>query len=260
MILQEYSRRCDLILDLAIRYGSVSILPASSLRKQLNAGLPVSSSWPPPKSSFDDFGPEEDMLPPFSMLTSDEDRERKAEYKVPGTYHIIANPDSFSNLEEYEDSHDYESTSEAGSHTTSGPPRSSRYGSSPKSEVRKDVFEGPNTVILGNFEENVRKLPTLGLLTTHFNNSRSSSLTSHSPTTSYIHSAQPFGSHEASPLLETVWEIGEDQHITSFYKTFVRSQLNQVHRDSLGTSAQSGIQTITEVLDQQATHFTPVRI
>jgi len=179
-------------------------------------------------------------------------------HKLPGTYHIVINPDGFSSLEECGDSQDDESAAGTRPHKPSWRRRSSVNRS--KSIIRQDVFEDSDTLIIGTFEENVRKLPTLGLLNTQFGSSRSSSLTSHSPATTYVHSAHSFQSHEVSPLLETVWEFEEDQHIASFYKTFVRSQLNQVHRDSLGTSSDLGIQTIPDILDQQAPHFTPVRI
>jgi len=199
-----------------------------------------------------------DLLPPFSMLTNDEDRERKAVHKLPGTYHIVVNPDSFSSLEEYGDSQNDEFAAGTRPHNPSKRRRSSVYTST--SVIRQDIFEDPNTLIIGKFEENVRKLPTLGLLTTHFDSSRSSSLTSVSPPTTYVHSAHTSQSQKVSPLFETMWEIEEDQHIASFYRTFVSSQLNQVHRDSLGTSSDLGIQTIPDILDQQAPHFTPVRI
>ncbi|PLB46978.1 hypothetical protein P170DRAFT_466345 [Aspergillus steynii IBT 23096] len=42
-----------------------------------------------------------DCLPSFELLTSDEDRERKAESSVPGTYHVIVIPESFAHLPEY---------------------------------------------------------------------------------------------------------------------------------------------------------------
>ncbi|PYH76129.1 hypothetical protein BO82DRAFT_347741 [Aspergillus uvarum CBS 121591] len=44
-----------------------------------------------------------DMLPPFVMLGSDEERERKAQSAIPGTYHVVAIPESFSQLPEYTD-------------------------------------------------------------------------------------------------------------------------------------------------------------
>ena len=45
--------------------------------------------------------PEEDELPPFSLLTTDEDRQQKADYRPPGTYYVVVNPPSFVGLEEY---------------------------------------------------------------------------------------------------------------------------------------------------------------
>lgn len=42
-----------------------------------------------------------DMLPDFYLLTSDEDRERKAQGSVPGTYHVMAIPQSFAGFPEY---------------------------------------------------------------------------------------------------------------------------------------------------------------
>jgi hypothetical protein len=43
----------------------------------------------------------QDLLPPFSALTTDEDREKKAQVREPGTYLVIANPSSFASLPEY---------------------------------------------------------------------------------------------------------------------------------------------------------------
>ncbi|KIV78327.1 hypothetical protein PV11_10054 [Exophiala sideris] len=44
-----------------------------------------------------------DDLPPFALLTTDEDREKKAERYSPGTYNVVLNQDSFQNLPEYSD-------------------------------------------------------------------------------------------------------------------------------------------------------------
>ncbi|OOF96931.1 hypothetical protein ASPCADRAFT_165160 [Aspergillus carbonarius ITEM 5010] len=53
------------------------------------------TSYHPPTSG--------DLLPPFATLTSDEERERKAQASIPGTYHVVAIPESFSRLPEYMD-------------------------------------------------------------------------------------------------------------------------------------------------------------
>lgn len=43
----------------------------------------------------------QDVLPSFAVLASDEERERKAQASIPGTYHVIAIPESFAHLPEY---------------------------------------------------------------------------------------------------------------------------------------------------------------
>ncbi|KAL8830770.1 MAG: hypothetical protein Q9191_001247 [Dirinaria sp. TL-2023a] len=199
------------------------------------------SSWPLPRRKYDNYEPVEDLLPPFSMLTCDEERERKAEHKVPGTYHIIVNPASFSSLEQYADSHDRTGSSPGAifRHTDWQNPVSTP-------NLRQDIFEDPETLILGNFDENGCS-------------SSSPSLTSNSSSMNHIHSAQPCNRpEEMPPLLGTVWEDGEEHRISLFYKSFVRSQLNQVHLDSLGTSAQSRTPTIPKVLDEQAPSYIPI--
>lgn len=40
-------------------------------------------------------------LPAFATLTNDEDRERKAESTLPGTYSVVVTPKSFADLPEY---------------------------------------------------------------------------------------------------------------------------------------------------------------
>lgn len=58
----------------------------------------VSSPASEDKSDYLSTG---DSLPAFAFLTSDEERERKAEASSPGTYYVIVVPDSFSRLPEY---------------------------------------------------------------------------------------------------------------------------------------------------------------
>ena len=201
-----------------------------------------SSSWALPTRKYDCYESVKDLLPPFSELTCDEDRERKAEHQEPGTYHIIINPASFGSPEQYADNRDC---------TDSGPGWRSQCTDrrSPVStpNLGQDVFEDPNTLILGNFDENVRS-------------SRSPSLTSHSSLMNYTQPAQPpKQSNGVMSSPETAMDAGEDLHIIFFYKSFVRRQINQVHRDSLGTSEHCSTPTIPEVLDEQAPKYnTPV--
>jgi hypothetical protein len=99
----------------------------------------------------------EDLLPPFSALTTDEERERKAELQNPGTYHVVANIGSFVALPEYRE----ENASVPGSGEVGRFP-------SPALVVDDDATsslsvdpvgdrDDPNVVILKVFEEPSRK-------------------------------------------------------------------------------------------------------
>ncbi|KAF7878849.1 hypothetical protein EAF04_000052 [Stromatinia cepivora] len=44
---------------------------------------------------------EDDTLPPFAELLTDKQREQKASYHQPGTFNVIANPETFQRLPEY---------------------------------------------------------------------------------------------------------------------------------------------------------------
>jgi len=98
-----------------------------------------------------------DDLPPFATLTTDEDRERKAERSSPGTYNVIVNPDSFQHLPEY--SEDAEVKRERLS-----PLRRGSVSASLASSLGRDsVVEGipvpgdPNIVVLPRFEDIARR-------------------------------------------------------------------------------------------------------
>lgn len=60
------------------------------------------------------------------------------------------------------------------------------------------------------------------------------------------------------PSIDTICDDSEEHRISVFYQTFVRGQLNQVHRDSLGTSAHSQMPTVPEVLDERAPNYIPL--
>ena len=200
----------------------------------------------------------EDQLPPFPLLDNDEDREKKAEHRLPGTYHIVANPSSFESLEEHEDSIEGPGLGSRSKPDGCGEPRYSPVTAS-SSKKRLDVYADPQTLILGSFEENLRKMPSLGLLTTHFSSPTNSSLASLSSDSGRLPSPKSFLRSSATPpVLGHIIQTGADQEVVSFYNHFVRSQFNQVHRDSLGTSSQLGTSTTSEVLDQHAAVFAPV--
>lgn len=104
------------------------------------------SSPAPSDDRSDYFSNAADSLPPFALLTSDEERESRAESCTPGTYHVVMVPDSFSSLPEY-------------STEAIEDPEASALGR-PKSEnVDPD---DPNVVILKTFEDISRRPTSTG--------------------------------------------------------------------------------------------------
>jgi hypothetical protein len=52
-------------------------------------------------SAVASYNNSQDSLPPFTSLSTEEDWQRKAEHRPPGTYYVVANSSSFSDVEEY---------------------------------------------------------------------------------------------------------------------------------------------------------------
>jgi hypothetical protein len=91
------------------------------------------------------FPPDEsDNLPPFTALTNDEEWQKKAVYSPPGTYYVVANSDSFADVEEYK------TASRAEGH-------SDFIGTSSSRGFAPNIPVDDATVILGTFEESPRK-------------------------------------------------------------------------------------------------------
>ncbi|KAJ5085651.1 transcriptional regulator family: Fungal Specific TF [Penicillium argentinense] len=136
-------------------------------------------SSPTPSEEKTDYFSCKDNLPVFAMLTSDEDRERKAEACSPGTYHVVVTPDSFTALPEYsDDAHAPESVSSVATSPISGI----------KSE-NTTISEDPNVVILKAFEDITRRSSSTG------RNSRVS------PTSEI---SDPFCALSLSPILDSL--------------------------------------------------------
>ncbi|BAE57264.1 unnamed protein product [Aspergillus oryzae RIB40] len=92
-----------------------------------------------------------DLLPSFATLTSDEERERKAQSSIPGTYTVIVMPESFSYLPGHAD----ERSGEQSRSSTSSPLVDS--GQSSQRNDNPEVND-PNVVILKTFPDARRYL------------------------------------------------------------------------------------------------------
>lgn len=83
-------------------------------------------------------------MPAFATLTNDEDRERKAETNLPGTYSVVFTPSSFADLPEYAAVAD-----RAAARDASSARQKSRAGSGSSNRKGSD----PNVVVLDRFED-----------------------------------------------------------------------------------------------------------
>jgi hypothetical protein len=98
-----------------------------------------------------------DDLPPFATLTTDEDRERKAERMSPGTYHVVVNPDSFQHMPEYSEDPDIKSLPLSPLRRAS---LATSLGSSLGKESPIDAASAsgdPNIIVLPRFEDTARR-------------------------------------------------------------------------------------------------------
>jgi hypothetical protein len=168
----------------------------------------------------------EDLLPPFAALTTDEDRERKAELKDPGTYHVIANPRSFVSLPEYRDEN-------AGSGSGSG---SAYTNFDPDDEIAShdgslDGSEDPNVVILKTFDETPRRIPIISS-----NNPTSSTFPEisqvsgfHPPVSMAQTDIRPLGDSSMS-MLDVARSGGRDSRLLQHYRTAISPHIIQTAR------------------------------
>lgn len=200
--------------------------------------------------------PHEDLLPPFSSLTNDEAREKKAEFHSPGTYILVLNSSSFAEFDEYKESSKNSPSSRPESvHSDPYSNDRTHYNNIFTNENDTQTSDDPDIVILKVFEDDSRKLPSPSSATTR---RPSSSFSVPSSATSAPRSDYFRFSYENTPLMRMAAKDGRDHQLVFYYKNFVHRHLSQVHRDSLGTSLETGALSAPDVFERQAANFPPV--
>jgi hypothetical protein len=226
MILPEWLSGCRRSLLREILYGIVSLS-----RDPLMVVPNICTATATQRENSQDRSVE-DLLPPFSALTTDEERERKAELKNPGTYPVVANLDSFVGLPEYrEENAPISGLGEPGS--LASPVLAE--DDDALSSVSADHVGGagdPNVVILRVFEEPARK---------------SSVQQSARPTTNPVSPASSHGSlatasrqithqnaHHADSqglsMLAVARSGGRDAHLLQHYRTTISPYILRAQR------------------------------
>lgn len=199
--------------------------------------------WDPKAAQERNRGPLplSDHLPDFSVLTSDEDRERKAVVHKPGTFGVVVTPDSFRDLPEYA----------TGGRSSSF--RSRRGGSGrPGSAIGRSVALpiDTNTVILDKFEDvspvTVASFssPGGGRSEDFGEHMQRLSITSPPPPAPYIPSVI------MAPICPTV---SQDHHLLQHFRNYIVPRLVQPQAD--GTISQGSTR---DVLEREALRFPPL--
>lgn len=170
------------------------------------------------------------------MLTNDDDREAKAEFRTAGTYFVVVNPNSFADLEEYKgetgkryhhatNSNGYQSIRRDSSATDQTPDS----GLVSAADGDWDLND-PNVVVLKVFEDDTRKIVSPGgYWASHERPSRASTISVPSPTSSMCPSQETLRfSIENTPLIRMASKDGRDYQLVYYYRNFVHRHLAQV--------------------------------
>ncbi|OAX83466.1 hypothetical protein ACJ72_02168 [Emergomyces africanus] len=197
-----------------------------------------------------------DTLPPFACLTTDLEREMKAEAYSPGTYHVIVNPDSFSALPEYSDTTDNTSMSSSpGSdkdftETTNG--KNNRGHNRDNSSLTETG--DPNVVILSKFEDSI-PISSPGHWRTNMRPSPSRSSTSGSKSSAELIDEVPVQDLVKSfnhTYIDTTEQCGEDTRLLFHFRRVVWNHL--VQTTSRCESSAPG----SDIFEREAATFHPL--
>ncbi|KAL8737648.1 MAG: hypothetical protein Q9181_001462, partial [Wetmoreana brouardii] len=201
-----------------------------------------------------------DYLPPFCRLTNDEDREKKAEFRRPGSYNVIVTPSSLTGLDEYKTTdNDDQTPATAGSKT-------SKLSSTsfPTADLDNNIitFDDPDTVMLRVFEDNTKKITSPMSPSSRFGLSSSSSLTSPS-SSHHFHRADMFmlPSQTTSPpslTYEITPQDPRDWPLICHYRNLLSRHLFHVHRGTITPPLAPGAFFTQELFERTVATFPPL--
>lgn len=205
-----------------------------------------------------------DDLPAFATLTTDEERERKAEATSPGTYNVVVNPESFQHLPEYSDDLDAKSLRADPRRRASLPTslassqgREMSVDGAPELDDVPHHSEDPNVVILDRFQDGTRRA------TLAWKESRSpigaqvsmSGLEINPPIVE-----GPVRDDTTRSLMQIAAEGGQDSNLLHHFRVHIWPQLNQVQIQGMAQESSQATNYGVEVLEHAARVFPPVSL
>lgn len=210
--------------------------------KYSNVTTSGNSVWDPAVSASSSPLPQEDDdLPDFASLTTDEERERKAVTQRPGTFAVVATPESFYDLPEYA------AVAPASHRRTSGTSFRGGHGSPMSNLTRSRTLPDPNTVVLDRFEDSLTSPVGTFTISTSTGSRRGSfpeNLEQLSITT------PPYASSTASAPPTPVRR--PDEHLLVHFRQYIAPRLIQPQQGLLSPGSTQ------DVLGMEAVRFPPL--
>lgn len=205
--------------------------------------------------------PRHDFLPHFSSLTNDDDREKKAESRPPGSYHVIVTPSSLAQLDEYKANQDKESTTPSPASQSSKPLSADASGSGQDTENNVITLDDPDTVMLRVFEDNSKKLTSPISSSSRIGVSSPSSLMSPSAS-NYFQRTDTFTMSSQPTPPPSTFEITpqdpRDWPLICHYRNLLSRHLFLVHRGSMAPALAPGAFATQELFERTVATFPPV--
>ena len=200
------------------------------------------------------------------MLTNDEDRERKAEFRRPGSYHLVVNSWSFAEFDEYRDNRRHRNSPKSIKSERQGTENGDQFSDDQKRSNEPcgdhfddtQIFNDPDIVILKLFEDDTYKMGSPKNAVVQVQCPRTPTLSLPSSASSANRTDYSRSYYDNTPLMRMAHQDGRDHQLVHYYKTFVHRHLAQVHRDSLGTSLETGALLAPDVIERHAASFLPV--
>lgn len=201
---------------------------------------------------------EEDTLPAFASLMNDEDRERKADFRLPGTYYVVLTDASFADLEEYQ-LHRDEQTRRSSIATTGHWQQNLVWGTDRNQGIQGYFMQDPNVVILEKFEETPLKLSSsnradLGQTSPPTPTSLPTRFAAQTSTQGLLQ--DPLQQQAQTP------EVSSNRHeanLLSHYRIRIRQHLIPSPQASAGVSEISSPSMLDDMFEREAVTFPPVR-
>ncbi|KAI4144163.1 MAG: hypothetical protein LQ341_002710, partial [Variospora aurantia] len=204
--------------------------------------------------------PIHDFLPPFSTLNNDEDRERKARFRPPGSYNVIVTPSSLAQLDEYKANQEEEKRPGTAGCTPSRNLPTDISGS--EFEANVITLKDPDTVILRVFEDNTtKKLSSPNSPSSRFGQSSASNITSPSSGFAFQRTDMFMLPSQVTPpplTFEIKPQDNRDWPLINHYQNILSRHLFHVHRGSATPPLAQGASFTQELYERTVATFPPL--